>query len=152
MEAAKSTSWSCGVCRCGLGLWMGLGLWEWWLGVLGCMDGVGWEGGWFLGCAAGDFCIPWICWRAWGAWWGSEGVQLLVAIFWISSCACVLSLWLSTVLWGPLLCIPWMILPVPVGILCALGSSAVCLCLWVLISAWSHRFHAMGSYILRGPV
>ena len=85
--------------------------------VPGCMDGVGLVSGlcgWGLGVHDGGLRV---------------GVQLLVAIFWVSSCACVLSLWLTTVLWGPLLCIPRMILPVPLRIPCALRSSAVRVCL-----------------------
>ena len=43
-----------------------------------CVDSLGGSG---LGCAAEGFGILWIRCGAWGALWGSEGVQVLVAIF-----------------------------------------------------------------------
>ena len=65
MKAAKSTPGSCGVRGCGLGLQ------GWWLGVLGCMDAVGWglvSGlcGWGLGVHDGGL-------RVCSSWWRSSG-------------------------------------------------------------------------------
>ena len=145
MKAAKSTPGSCGVHGCGLGLWGGgwgfWGAWIVWGGRL--VSGLCRLGFLVFSGSAGGLGVHDGVLKVCSSWWRSSGS--------VSSCACVLSFWLSTVICRPLLCIPgrsslcllgfralWGLLP------CASTSKCSCLAGVLGFMPWAHiHYRAM---------